>query len=393
MTISWLRDQRSDCWSAMSEVSIGDYLQKTKSAREQQGNLTGQRDLLATTAAKRIRARMVSDIVAGTVLPPIVLGSIADAGTMERFNDSRPNDGLLELLSSDLSIIDGMQRTGALLEAIESDGSVSDRNIRVEVWFAQSVTALIYRMMILNTAQMPWNLKRQLEVVYASVVGELEKQVPSLSKVPNLQNGLRRSGPAQLSEADAADMFIAFTVGRTNYETKDQLSEDFARLDVAELTADRSQHEVFYRVVEVLCQVDIALSSADSHVVDKSLRGATVFGRSGARIGFVVAASKFLSRRATGAESRFDDTKLVNLERNVQEFRSVVERVLEVDGPSAAEEFLDIELLNTSIRSATSGAGQVGREERAYFYRVFLELMRDEFEVHSMRDAWQGPTA
>lgn len=65
--------------------------------------------------------------------------------------------------SNELCIIDGMQRTQAMLDAGENFLS---REIRVELWLSESLNKLIYRMLVLNTGQVPWTMQRQLEVVY-----------------------------------------------------------------------------------------------------------------------------------------------------------------------------------------------------------------------------------
>jgi hypothetical protein len=51
-----------------------------------------------------------------------------------------------------------MQRTAALFEAIEADKAVLDRQMRVEFWLTRSVRTMIYRMLVLNTGQVPWTL-------------------------------------------------------------------------------------------------------------------------------------------------------------------------------------------------------------------------------------------
>ena len=115
--MDWLFDARTSCWSLQTTMSVRSYLKLVDRAHQTQGALSGQRDVLTTTTAKRIRSRMVSDLKLGAVLPPVVVGAVV---TDEIF-DGLPRDdveSIEEILSDsdsgDLSIIDGMQRTAAI---------------------------------------------------------------------------------------------------------------------------------------------------------------------------------------------------------------------------------------------------------------------------------------
>ena len=101
---------------------------------------------------KRIRDRMVTDVRRGAILPPVVIGAVVDH---ERFN-SFPMAGELGLREiipdgavQSLAIIDGMQRTTAIIEALDGEDSVLDRTLRVEFWLTKSVRAMVYRMLVL----------------------------------------------------------------------------------------------------------------------------------------------------------------------------------------------------------------------------------------------------
>src|SRR5206468_10941817 len=62
-----------------------------------------------------------------------------------------------------ISIIDGMQRSNVYKHNLYGN---ENREIRVEYWIASSISNLLYRMLVLNTGQVPWNVRRQIEVVY-----------------------------------------------------------------------------------------------------------------------------------------------------------------------------------------------------------------------------------
>src|SRR5437762_13885263 len=83
--MDWLYDDRTDCWSVLTTLKVSDYIELVRSAHAERGALTGQRDVLKTTTAKRIRDRMVSDIRQCAVLPPVVLGVVVDKKTFDQF--------------------------------------------------------------------------------------------------------------------------------------------------------------------------------------------------------------------------------------------------------------------------------------------------------------------
>lgn len=149
--MNWLHDQRAECFSVQTVMTIGDYLRLVSLAHSARGALSGQRDKLKTTTAKRIRERMVADIRRGAVLPPVVIGAVVDQETFDTYPNNTatvPDDILPTSVREQLSIIDGMQRTSALSEASDIDTSVLNRSMRVEFWLTRSVSTMVYRMLV-----------------------------------------------------------------------------------------------------------------------------------------------------------------------------------------------------------------------------------------------------
>lgn len=178
--LSKIQDTRVDCWSALVEFKVNDYLELAEKAYLNRGGIRHQREALKTTTAKRIRTRLVEDLRRGAVIPPLVIGIVAsddDWRAIGEITEAKQVRSLLGKYHEDLSIIDGMQRTTALKEALKLDGEVGEHLIRVEAWIAKGTESLIYRMLVLNTGQVPWNLKQQLEVVYAPLVNTIRQKV------------------------------------------------------------------------------------------------------------------------------------------------------------------------------------------------------------------------
>ena len=117
-----LHDQRVKCISIVTAMTVGDYIELADSAYQKRGGLAHQRDALKTTTARRIRSRMVDDTVKGAILPPVVVGVVANNEFITSIHENSTSD-TVAAISSDyseaLSIVDGMQRTTALLEALD----------------------------------------------------------------------------------------------------------------------------------------------------------------------------------------------------------------------------------------------------------------------------------
>jgi hypothetical protein len=138
---------------------------------------------------------MVSDLRRGAILPPVVIGAVVDAPTFRTYSNQRaksPADFLPDGARKELSIIDGMQRTAALVEAVGVDAAIKNNQMRVAFWLTQTVRTMVYRMLVLNTGQVPWTLARQLTVVFAPLLNEVQDKVPEITaySLPISQDGV-----------------------------------------------------------------------------------------------------------------------------------------------------------------------------------------------------------
>lgn len=381
-----IHDARIDCYSVMTQMAIGDYLQVVAKPLANQGGIEGQRAVLGTTTARRIRDRMVSDLVKGTVLPPIVIGVVVDGST---FKELPPPDydALRMILTSvpgeAVSIIDGMQRTAALRAASDKDESVLSRPIRVEFWLTESVRALIYRMLVLNTGQVPWTLDRQIAVVFASMLGELRERVPTIEKLITPDEPGRRVGAAQLRFDSIVEMYMAFSLRKATIDTKEQVSDEFSRLDFVENLDDANFQDQFYEVLRMLVDLDKAFARATS-TDDAGLSGRQVFDRQPARIGFAVALGiKIIGRPG---EERDSEQKASALNRLKSEHAAFLAKLESLDDQDLRD-FLRLDVLEEVLDRRV---GQVGRYERGVFQEAFKVLVDEHFDVVSMEICWRA---
>jgi hypothetical protein len=373
----------------MTDLRIRDYIELVREAYRNRGGIEGQRDALKTTTAKRIRDRMVSDIRNGAILPPVVIGAVVDQG---RF-DSFPLDGKLgprEILPGDtiqsLAIIDGMQRTTAILEALEGHESVLDRTLRVEFWLTKSVRAMVYRMLVLNTGQVPWSLARQLAVVYAPLIDEIRENVPELDRVFGPDKPGRRVGPAQYASDSLVELYLAFSLRKTTVDTKEALSEEFSRLDFVENLSRHDFQAQFYTCLSIMVGLDTAFSRFDpgGGSSERYIRGKNIFDSQPARIGFVTAMAQHVLGRP--GMDRSQDQAAERIAKIKEQAAHLIEKLNDAS-PEDVGGFLALGVLRERLDVR---AGQVGRFERSVFFEAFKVLIDEGFDLPDMEPCWRA---
>lgn len=397
-------DQRVNCWSIMLSTTVDLYLELVKNAYEERGGIRHQRDALKTTTARRIRARLVDDLSKGAIIPPVVLGLVNS-----EFN---PNihgtdvSKLIDLIKSErssVSIIDGMQRTTALMEANESD-AIASNPLRVEVWVAEGADSLIYRMLVLNTGQIPWNLKQQLNVVYEPLIRAIEKKV-RFSRILKRKDGKveRRWNGGEFAAEDLVEAYIAFGLRRTEVDTQEHLADEFSRLDMAEALTSRKYDHFFYDILQMMVDLDVAFSKLNPEKGDEAaentapleesagrrkkmyLRGRHIFDTQPPRVAFVVAAATSIIGRI-GMDKDYEESSK-RLNQLNSSCASLISRMRDMDN-TELETFLSLDVLSEVMSRRPSSA--VGRWERNFYEQAFKVLFEEEFQVPSMETCWRG---
>lgn len=391
---SKLLDGRVACWSVMTGMKVSDYIALVEGAYNNRGGLKGQREPLKTTTGRRIRGRMVEDIKRGAVLPPVVIGVVI-TDDFEKIAALSPAD-IIDRVTKDwidaISIIDGMQRTTALMDAVDSDPGVADHAVRVECWLAQTTDSLIYRMLVLNTGQVPWNIKRQLLVIYAPLVEEMGRHV-KFERLLRLDKPERRYKGGEFSADSLVEAYLAFGIRRTEIDTQETLADEFSRLDIAEAIASKKYDRFFYPIVQVLVDLDKSFSrleapeveGADETASSKFTIGRNIFDSQPARIGFIVAcALSVLGRLGMDKPEAESDAALAQLRADAGE----LVRRLEAMPPEDLTSFLELDVLREKLGGQKRSA--VGRYERAFFETAFKVLIETNFKVPSMGVCWRA---
>ena len=386
-------DQRVKCVSIMTTMLVAEYLELVTSAYNERGGIEGQRGPLKTRSAMRIRNRMVDDLKHGAVLPPVVIGVIVDSVEMQRILAGKVQTDLTTHIEDKrISIIDGMQRTTALIDAMQGVKDQDQRWMRVEFWLAESANSLIYRMLILNAGQIPWSLSRQLNVVFFQFIEEAEKEIQGL-KLIGKDAARRRAEPGQYQASDFVQLFLLFGTRRDDINLQDQLADEFARLDLTDSTSHPEFIRFFFKTVTWLVRVDNAFSRAstpqkDGVALDRFKDGKDIFSSHPARIGFVVAFSQQImgdpgvDLSISEQLARFDVLKTA-IDPWIDE--------VEMREPNSLRNYLSLPTLDEII--SRKRTGKVGEYQRQFFLRAYsklLHLLLTGERIDSMEPCWRA---
>lgn len=382
--ISKLKDTRTDCYSFIFEITVKDYLILVEEIYKEKGGIKEQREPLKTSSAMRIRKQMVKDIKAGSVLPPIVLGLIISEEDF-KIVTSKTNEQLAAIIekvgNGNLTIIDGMQRTTALLESIE-EGLPSDKIIRIELWISTKLNSLIYRMLVLNTGQVPWNLRRQVETVFSTMINEMKVAIPEM-EVYKIDDGSRRTKGGQYHANDLIELYLAFGGRKEKVDTKERLADEFTRLDFIEVTEDKNFSDFFYTSLRAMTLIDIEFSRFEQD--ESELRfgsGKDLFKSQPARVGFITSLAKRIFGRP-GTDKKQEDVanSFGEVDNAVKEIISKVQQM----NPEELGTFLSLSTLSEKLSVKSS---RVGDFEREFFTKSFDTLFEIGNDITSMEVCW-----
>lgn len=401
-------DERTDSRSILVSMSVTDYLELTGIAYENRGGLDGQRAALKTTAALRIRNRMREDFSKGAILPPVVVGLVVDPNYISNANtldDAALNTFLTNIDKDTVSIIDGMQRTAIFFDNAKDFGS---RQLRVEMWMAIDSSNLIYRMLVLNTGQVPWNLRRQIEVVNRSLLGEILSKTkfetstitPRSSLLPlshyvtffGVDHASRRTNPCQFQSHEIVEMYIAFGLRKSRVDTETVLADQFSRLDMVDAVSEKSYFSFFVQIFVCMIRLDYVFSqykpsekSGKSGSEEAFVDGRNLFDSHPACIGFFVAAAQKLYGRP-GTSNKEAREQLSTLSKIRKRCQGVAEKFESLSDDDMGQ-YLDFTTLNELLQRPV---GKHGVFQRELFTEAFRVLLSSDDDLTSLTPCWRA---
>ncbi|WP_242186599.1 hypothetical protein [Sphingomonas sp. CARO-RG-8B-R24-01] len=369
---------------------MDEYIALVDAVYKNTGGIEGQRGPLKTKTSITIRNRLVADIRDGAVMPPVVLGVLLN---QNRYLDAESSKDLISFMDvvkdhqdDGISIIDGMQRTTAMLDAIRADTGISALPIRVEFWVSTKLNSLIYRMLVLNTGQVPWEIGRQLETIYSQFLVKIRSELGSDVEVFLLEAQRRRVQAGQYQSKNIVELLLLFSSRRTELDIKDKVAEDFTRLDAIETTAHSEFLDYFIETLRQMSALDrqfARLTVAQSPNMRFRI-GKDVFSSFPAMAGFCAAvAIEVFDEPGFNIDWAASKEKM---DAMVQAVRHLEHKLAAMDEGQLAQ-FLQLQLVEERL---TQRSGQVGRFEREFFRKAFTTMFRNSNRLENMVPCWMA---
>lgn len=350
-------DNNLNCYSVLTVIKISDFTKFVEPIHENRGNIEDQREVLQTRSAKIIRNQMVEDLKQGGILPPIVLGIICNTKINE--------DNFLKFIKNkeDISILDGMQRIQALKDA--QNQSEINHNLRVEFWFAPDESALLYRMLVLNSGQIPWGLDKQLEVVFKPVLQRIKHNIYNLDYLIYEKK--------LYTQSEIVELFLAFTSRKVRIDKKQQLAEYHAALDIMSLLREKSGHiiEKFEDFFKFMTEIDQLFSGIEDRYV---------FNNQTARVGFMVACAENTFGLLGNNIDKNPEKVNKNFENIISKLNKIIHKIQKQNNQER-QSFLDLELLKEKLRS-------IPKEKHRQAFLDGFKVIFSESEINSFAVCW-----
>ncbi len=385
--INLLRDRRINRLSESIITTIGEYMKWVYTCGEA-NKLTEQRPQLNTRSANMIRRRLVEDLKQGAIIPPIVIGLSTEADL--EYIDGHNVEKLINDCLSNGTVIDGMQRSAALREALSQCHGISHNPIRIDFWIANGTTALIYRMLVLNTGQTPWDIKRQMEVIYKPLIIEARQRINGIVLNEKDDQKRRRSG-GEYPASSIIELLIVFSSRKEIVKANDSVADEFTRLDITDMTGKREFADNFYRCLTMMVRFDQAVSryQLDDGDADGGLKfrnGMDLFTQMPAKTGFIAAIAQRVAGMAGMPERNQADQEAI-ISRIESSFELFINKINRMDN-DALGTFLCYDVLNEMMNNLP--VKRIGNSQREFFRKGFAALLENNFEIDTLELAWRA---
>ena len=190
--------------------------------------------------------------------------------------------------------------------------------------------------------------------------------------------------PAEYRSEDLIELYTAFSLRKTNVDTKAALADEFSKLDFVDNLSDTNFQDQFYKALSILANIDAAVSNMEDENSIRFRKGRHLFDSQPARIGLIVAIALYVIGRP-GMEKP-SEARAARIQKIMDDAEKFTEKLNSFDAQQLCD-FLSLNLLEEILDKRV---GQVGRYERAIFYEAFSVLIQEDFQVPSMEACWRA---
>jgi hypothetical protein len=238
-------------------------------------------------------------------------------------------------------------------------------------------------MLVLNTGQVPWNIRRQIETVFRPIIKELKDNSPSI-EIMEIDSDRRRSAPGQFQADNVIELFLAWGARKEKIDLQERLADEFMRLDFIESAANSNFTTIFYQVIDYLVKFDKAIAKYNKYEYSEGYfkYGKDLFSSQPACVGFVTAiALSVLGRPGSEPDSERQNKKWDKIKNEVDQMLHDLSKL----NSSEMGSFLDFSTLNEAIRKKPAKSN-----EREFFLQAFKVLIEENFKVSNMTPCWRA---
>lgn len=370
--VSTIYDGRIGACNILLEISIKEYIEVAKNILKKN---EFQRKKVKRTAT--VYSLLRSDLKRGCTIPPIVLAVggdiIKDLQIAEEtsFNEDQINEWFT---ANNLIILDGLQRTYNLIEAVEEFkiedpadfNKFTTKPLRIELYIGINRLGILYRMLTLNTGQTPMSTRHQIEILYSDYYGQAKNGITLFRQID--EKSIKEIGQYQFD--DVIEGFNA-------YIERDETGID--RIDILDniknlekLAEENNDQDIFDDFITVYNQLVEYLDSISGgwvfegdmpHPYGKSIL--TIFSKPQTLAAFGAAIGEIKENPyITGFDS-------------ISDFRHIITKIQL--GGTAEDTW---EKLLKRMDEVRNKAKKIGIEQRAFlksFFRVLLQNDMDSF--------------
>lgn len=249
----------------------------TKLIEENIGDLDIQRGKILSRK-REVYKRLIEDLKDGAIMPPISLILRENSSAHKKIKDSTGIEDIEKQLNEkiekgDLAILDGIQRTYCILNVIDELEGLSEKEtflnqrIRAELWYNMTYTAILYKMLVLNTGQVKMSMRHQIEILNIPLKEKISKIALEKEITPKFSTYRRPQPTEDIYGYKLSDIVEAFTSFITTDPIVDKTSEVVNELERMEFVKTHSKPEMLSKEEEIQEFTDVLIN------LDKGLWG------------------------------------------------------------------------------------------------------------------------
>ncbi len=378
-------DEKAKAKCLLIDICIGDYIELLEDNIEELDVQRGK--ILSRISRKRdVYKRLTEDLKEGAIMPSISLILMAKS---EAQNEIKNLTGIKDIekrinekiKKGDLSILDGIQRTYCILNARDDLRNPDKRKtflntrISAELWYDMTYTAILYKMLVLNTGQVKMSIKHQIEILNISLKEKIS-EIASGKGAPLKFSTYKTPQPTNdIYNYKLSDVIEAFTSFITQDPTVDKVNEIVKELERMKFVEKHSDPKILSNEEEIQELTEI-LIDFDKALWDKYKDPITTEDENGEEINLMwtsrkdVMTSPAILSGIFAAFGKVFESDRNKYNKRKKQFFQILKR--------EEEDPLKLKIMSEILQDEKKRSTKFGETTRKFFFRAFMEFFNGE---------------